>query len=234
MEIRAKVGSIKRVRADAIIMCVYENMKRPRGDLSTVNKALDGTISELIRNGEIKGKQGEVTIIHTLGKITADRVITVGLGKRAELTLEKIRGAAAEVCRVLKNKGVKRAAIVALGTCSGILEPRDSGQAITEGAILGTYSFRKHMTTKDEVGELETLTIIDRSRSVVNAVQQGITEGAALAESANLARNLVNEPANFMTPTQLAAEAAKVAAKYKMTIDVYDRDEIQKMGMVDI
>ncbi|MDD5190081.1 MAG: leucyl aminopeptidase [Dehalococcoidales bacterium] len=231
MEIKVKVGSIKRIRADAIIMCVYENMKRPRGDLSIVNKALGGAISDLLHNGEIKGKLAEITVIHTLGKITADRVITVGLGKRNELTADKVRSAAAEICRALKNKGVKRAAIVALGTCSGMLNPREAGQAIAEGVILGSYAFRKHLTAKDEGEHIETILIVDRSRAVVTSVQQGVTEGTILAEATNLARDLVNEPGNYMTPTSLAAEAVKVAEKYKMPIQVYDREEIQKMGM---
>jgi leucyl aminopeptidase len=231
MEIKAKIGTIKRVRADAIIMCIYENTKRPRGDLSIINKALGGAISDLIHNAEIKGKLGEVTIIHTLGKITADRVVTIGLGKRNELTLDKIRSATSDVCRELKSKGIKRAAVVPLGTCTGVLGSRESGEAIAEGAILGSYSFRKHMTTKDDSGELESLTIIDRSRTVVAAAQQGISEGVILAQAANLARDLVNEPANFMTPTQMAAEATKIAEKYKLGIEVFERAEIQKMGM---
>ncbi len=231
MEIKARIGSIKRVRADAIIMCVYENTKRPRGDLSTINKALNGAISDLIHNGEIKGKLGEVTIIHSLGKITADRVVTIGLGKRTELTLDKIRSATSDVCQVLKSKGVKRVAIVALGTCMGLLAPKESGQAIAEGAILGSYAFRRHMTAKDDSGMLESLTVIDRSRTVVAAAQQGITEGIVLAEAANLARDLVNEPANFMTPTHLAAEATRIAEKYKLEVEVFEREEIKKMGM---
>jgi len=231
MEIKARIGSIKRVRADAIIMCVYENTKRPRGDLSTINKALNGAISDLIHNGEIKGKLGEVTIIHSLGKITADRVVTIGLGKRTELTLDKIRSATSDVCRALKSKGVKRAAIVALGTCTGVLAPKESGQAIAEGAILGSYAFRRHMTAKDDSGILESLTVIDRSRTVVAAAQQGINEGIVLAEAANLARDLVNEPANFMTPTHLAAEATRIAEKYKLEVEVFEREEIKKMGM---
>jgi len=231
MEIKAKVGSIKRVRADAIIMCVYENMRRPRGDLSIVNKALNGTISTLIRNGEIKGKLGEVTIIHSMGKTTADRVVTVGLGKRTEVTQDKIRIAASEVCRALKSRGVKRIGVVALGTCSGALSPREAGQAIAEGAILGTYSFRRHLTSKDDNAELEVVTIIDRSRVVTAAVQLGINDGIALAEAANYARDMVNEPANYMTPTMLAAEAKKVAEKYKLGIEIMEREDCEKLGM---
>jgi len=231
MEIKAKVGSIKRVRADAIVMCVYENMRRPRGDLSIVNKALSGTISDLIRKGEIKGKLGEVSIIYSMGKTTADRVVTVGLGKRAELTRDKIRIATAEVCRTLKAKGVKHVAVVALGTCSGVLSPREAGQTIAEGAILGTYAFRRHMTSKDDINELEAVTIIDRSRAITAAIQQGINDGVVLAEAANCARDLVNEPANYLTPTQLAAEARKVAEKYKLGIEVLEREDCEKLGM---
>lgn len=231
MDVKVRAANIRRVRADAIVLGVFEKVKRPRGELSTVNKALDGAISELIREGEIKGKLSEVTIIHSLGKISADRVVIVGLGKRHELTEEKIRMAVAEVCRSLKRKGIKRVAIAALGAGLGKLTPKAAGQAIAEGAILGLYSFNKYITSDEEKGDIDLLTIVDRSRIVTTAVQQGVDEGKILADAVNLARDMVNEPANYMTPTRMAEEARVIAGKYGLGLEVLEREDMQKLGM---
>ena len=41
----------------------------PGGATGAVDKALDGVIRRLIEDGEITGKQGELTLLHTMGKI---------------------------------------------------------------------------------------------------------------------------------------------------------------------
>ena len=231
MEIKTKVGNIRRTRADAIVLGVFQGMKRPRGDVSVINKALGGAVSQLVHAGEIKGKLGEVTVLYSLGRITADRVALVGLGKRAELTADKIRIAAAEVCRALQKKGVKHAAVVPLGAGPGKISPQVSGQAVAEGAILGLYSFRKHKTGENEQGELEDLTIVDRSRVTIASVKQGVEDGQILAEAANLARDMTNEPANYMTPTHMAEEARVIAEKHVLALTVFEREDMKKLGM---
>ena len=75
------------------------------GATGAVDRALQGAISALIADGEIKGKKGEMTLVHTLGKLTARRVLLVGLGKAEDLSLDVVRGAAGEAARFLRNKG---------------------------------------------------------------------------------------------------------------------------------
>jgi len=231
MDFKVKVGNIRRSRANAIVLGVFEGIKRPRGDVSTINKALDGAVSQLIHEGEIKGKLGEVTIIHSLGKITPERVVLVGLGKRSELTLEKIRSATAEVSRILQKKGVKHAVTAPLGAGFNKISPRSAAQAIAEGVILGLYSFRKHFTKEPEQGQLDELTIIERSRRAIADLKQGLEKGKIIAEATNLARDMVNEPANYMTPTQMAEEAGTIAGKYGLALTVLEREDMQKLGM---
>ncbi len=231
MDIKVRVGNIRRIRADAIILGIYEGIKRPRGDVSAINKSLDGAITQLIRQGEIKGKPGEITIIHTLGKISAERVVLVGLGKRADLTIDKIRTAGAEVARLLQKKGVKHMATVALGATNGKLSAQVSAAAIVEGTILGMYSFRKHQTKEPEQDKLAQLTIVDRSRGAVAGIEQGAREAQIIAEATNRARDMVNEPANFMTPAQMTEEARKIAEEHHLEIKVLEREDMQKLGM---
>ena len=91
--------------------------------------------------------------------------------------------------------------------------PETAAQAIAEGAILGLYTFNRHLTKKPEQGEIEEMVIIDRNSKNKTAMQQGINTGEVLAEAANLARDMVNEPPNYMTPTIMAEEAKRVAEK---------------------
>ena len=208
MEIKVIAGDISKIEAGAVVVNFFEGMKRPGGDIANVDKALGGAISQLTKQGEIKGKLNEVTVIHSLGKLPASRVAVVGLGKQKELTQDRVRGAVAETCRLLRQKGVDSIATVAQGAGIAGISPEGAAQAVTEGALLGAYSFRRHITKKAEHGEIKELLIVASSAGEVPVLERGRNKGKIMAEATNLARDMVNEPANYMTPTHMA-EAAK-------------------------
>ena len=143
MEIKATIGNIVEIKADAIVVNFFEGMGHPEGDLATIDKALGGAISELINQGEIKGKLHEVTVIHSLGKLPAARVVIAGLGRPLELTADKVREVVAELCRLLQQKDIDSIATIAQGAGVAGISVEVAAQAVTEGALLGTYSFRK-------------------------------------------------------------------------------------------
>ncbi len=142
MEVKVVAGDVAKIETGAVILSIFEG-GRPEAGLAAVDKALAGAVSQLISQGEIKGKSGEITLIHTMGKLPATRIVIVGLGKQKELTLDKVRGAVAEVCRFLRKRGVDSAATVLLGAGTADISRETAALAITEGALLGTYSSPK-------------------------------------------------------------------------------------------
>lgn len=231
MEIKVTTGNIAQMAAGAIIVNFFEGMEHPEGDTATIDRALDGAISQLITQGEIKGKLNQVTLIHSLGRLPATRVAVCGLGKSAALTLDKVRGAVAETCRLLRSKNVESIATVAQGAGTAGITAEGSAQAITEGALLGLYAFRKHITKEPEHGEIKQLTIVDSDSGKLPDLERGYHQGRVLAEATNLARDMVNEPANYMTPTHMAEMAAKLAETYGLELTVLEREQMQQLGM---
>ena len=231
MDIKVRIGDISKTRADTMLLGIFENDKKLSGELADVDKLLDGEVARLIKQGEIKGKLSEVTIIHSLGKIPAVRVVILGLGKSKVLTPDKIRIAIADACRALRKKGAKHIDATLVGVGVNDISIEVSAQAITEGAVLGLYTFTRHLSKKSEKGKIELITIIDRDPENKPAIERGVNTGVVLAEAANLARDMVNEPPNFMTPTIMAAEARRVAEKHGMEIEVLERKQMKELGM---
>ncbi|MFC1915253.1 leucyl aminopeptidase [Chloroflexota bacterium] len=231
MEIKVIVDNIIKVKTDAIIVNCFEGMASLNGDIAMIDNALDGAISQFISQGEIKGKLNEITIVHSLGKLTAARVVVAGLGKQAELSLNKVRGAVAETCRQLLQKGVASVATVAQGAGINEISPKDAAQAITEGALLGLYLFRKHKTREnDKPGEIKQLLIIGSNEAKL-PLKEGSDKGRILAEATNLARDMVNEPANYMTPACMAEMAMGLAKSYGLEVSVLEREQMSALGM---
>ena len=95
MNIRVISGDIAKIKAGAVIAGLYQGEKKPAGAAAVIDAALDGAVSALIKSGEMKGKPDEVSVIHSLGRLPAGRVAVVGLGKKKELTADRIRSAIA-------------------------------------------------------------------------------------------------------------------------------------------
>jgi leucyl aminopeptidase len=231
MEIKVIAGNIAEIEAGAVIVNFFEGMPQLDGDIATIDKALYGVISQLISQGEIKGKLNEITIIHSLGKLRAARVVIAGLGEQQELSQDRIRGAMAETCRFLRQKDIDDIATVAQGAGVAGISPESAAQAVTEGALLGVYSFRRHITKEAEHGEIEQLTIVGSDGANLPSLQRGSDKGRVLAEATNLARDMVNEPANYMTPSHMAEMAAKLAENYGLELSVLEREQMQELGM---
>ncbi|MFC1901692.1 leucyl aminopeptidase [Chloroflexota bacterium] len=231
MEIKAIVDDIARVKAGAVIVNHFEGVKQPEGTAAAVDKALGGAISQLIKQGEIKGKLNEITILHSLGKIPANRVAVVGLGKKKDLTVNRVREAVADTCRYLRQKGVTSLASIVQGAGINGISPENAAQAMTEGARLGLYSFRKYLTKQNqEFGEIKQLRIVN-SKKGKPGLEKSIARGSIMAEAANWARDLVNEPASYMTPSRMAEAAQKLAKSYGLKVEVLEPEQMAAAGM---
>ena len=99
MKFEVAAGDISVRDTDAIVVNLFEGVTSPGGATGAVDGALDGAITSLIDDGEITGKRGEVTIIHTLGKIAPARVVVVGLGKSSDFDAEAVRSVSGETAR---------------------------------------------------------------------------------------------------------------------------------------
>jgi leucyl aminopeptidase len=62
-------------------------------------------------------------------------------------------------------------------------------------------------------------------------LEQGLRLGRILAGAAIMARDMANEPANYMTPTDMAGKAAEVARTSGLRLTVIERDEARELGM---
>ncbi len=230
MEIQVVSGDITKLPVSAIIVNLFEGVKKTSGATAAVDKALGGLITQLIAEGEIKGKRNQVTMIHSMGKIAPQRVVVAGLGKEKELTLSVIRGVAAESCRSLRKVGARQVATIAHGTGVRGIDADKSAQAVTEGAMLGLYTFLKHQTREAEEGEIEQLLIVGQGEKLA-LLKRGCARGRIMAEATNLARDMANEPANYMTPTHMAEVAQRVAGEWGLECRILEQADMEKLGM---
>ena len=190
-----------------------------------IDKKLGGLVSDILKREEFKGKSGETRLLETHGRIAAGNILLIGLGDPEKSDPEILRKAASKLVRTGNRLRIKTVAI----EDSLVKIPTDRrGQALAEGALLGNYSFdlyKSKAAGKKTVQDFFVLTS-DGAR-----IKRGLERGAIFAESTNLARDLINIPANDLTPRRMAEEAKKVARLPRLSVKILNKSEIERLGM---
>ncbi len=231
MEIRVVVGDVTKFRGDAVVVNLFEGVKAPGGATAALDAKMGGTIRKLMQVGEVTGKWGEQTLVHAPGRLPVDRVLVMGLGKPEDFTLDRARIVSAEAVKHLRKIGARRVGTIVHGAGAGGLNAAQAAQALSEGALLGLYRFTRYKRNNDNgKKEIETLTIVERDRPKLRAVTEAVRRGRIVAEATNAARDLVNEPGNTLTPTELGRRAREGARRSRIRCQVLGPQQLGRLG----
>ena len=159
-----------------------------------------------------EGKFCETYLMHTLGQIPADKILIIGLGKKEEFDANKMRQAVAKSVKKLQQIKAKNA-------CFDFDINADYGKSAAIGALIADYAFDKYKNKKaDRVDEI----------TFAKFSEKEVKEGVIFANAMKLTRDLANESAQIVTPSKLAEVAKNLEG---ITTQIYDKDEIERMGM---
>ncbi len=226
MAIRVELSSTNPTASDVEILAiaVYEDELNKQRHLTAIDAEFDGAIVAHAAHVEFKGAPNQVLDVPTLGRLSARRLLLVGLGPKRGLDDARLRHALASGARAASG-----------GSKLGVVLPdRIQGQvmrAAAEGVALGAYRFSRYLTG-DRVPKtnLEQV-VLFRPGRIDPAERKAVEQGLAVARAVAVARDAVNEPPNVMTPEQLAKTATELAKAGKLKIQVLDKEGIRKAGM---
>jgi leucyl aminopeptidase len=206
------------VEADVLVIGVAQTPDGPSvaPGADGVDEALGGTLADTLAALGATGELEELTKLPGGGKLPATLVLAVGLGSAsgdgdAAFDVENLRRAAGTALRsvaaktgTVRDDGVKSVAIALPARTAG------EAEAVTTGALLGAYTFRKYRATPALSVALTVLT----------------DEGNAV----NLVRDLVNTSPLDLPPAALAAEAERVAGAAGVAVEVLDEAALAAGG----
>src|SRR5512139_3457895 len=135
MRVACIPGDVRSVRADMVVVNLFEGEKRPGGATAAVDAAIGGGIASAIRDGDFRGN-------------AAPRVLVVGLGKKEKFTADQARQAALPVVKLAKKLKLSSVASVVHGAGAGGVDPRTAAQFCALGASLSAFEFDRYKSEK--------------------------------------------------------------------------------------
>jgi len=190
MQVRVQVDRAETVASEALVLTHCEGEGLAKQDAAPLDRALGGAVSKLVQSKEFEGKANEVLMYHTPGTVSAKRLVLVGLGKKKEVTLEKIRQAmGSAVKRVRQAKVGSYSVLLPTVTPVGVSWV-EVAQAMVEGAILGSYQFTVYRSEVASGQEVTELRILIPNKGLLRQVTEGVRRGVATAEATVFVRDL--------------------------------------------
>lgn len=211
--------------ADTVAVGVFEGEGSPAH--------APAALGELLASGEAKATFKSLALTHADGK----RWLLVGLGKRDELSTERMRVAAAVALGRAKELTARSLCWALPDGETGALGRAALGAGLVEGTILADYRFDRFKSAKEdgEKGDrehLERLILAVAEPAAHEEVNEAVEAAVVAAEAANAARDLQNRPANDLTPTKLAEHARELADEIdSLSVEVDGRDGIVRRSM---
>lgn len=235
METRLTVkrGVFLREPVDGILVGIHEEGREFSPVVREINDLLGGAIDKVLERKGFAGKSEQVEVIGTGGAIPATYIFLCGLGKIEKVGLEQVRQAMGRGALRAREMGLKT-----LATTTSIFRHKlkvetvsDVSRAIIEGAFLGLYQFSKYRVKEESNSKyIKEIKVIEEEDTLRKA-EKGAEAGRIISESVNFARDLINTPANEMTPTILSETAKRMAGDNRLKCRILSRPQIERLGM---
>jgi len=223
--------NILEAKADVLVVGLFE--QQPLSSMmQQLDDALNHEISNAITQKRFTGELKEICVLSTQGKMPAKQILLIGLGDKKEFTLEtlrKVSGVAAKEAREMNAKSFANALLLVDFEGKDEKNEETKALAIAEATILGLYQFTHYKTVdKEKIKKIDSMILIGNN---AEQISKGINKAMILTECTNLVRDLVNEPSNVVTPSHLAAIAEKMAKELPLKTQIFDKKQLEKLGM---
>ena len=213
MQIQAIQQGISELEVDAAVVGIYEGGVLPE-IAQQLDQATGGGLQALLEAKEIDGKLGDTTVWLSPNSIRTTHLLIVGLGPQEEFSPPSAFRVASIAAKKLAAKPRGRVAFCLDGSWS---------ETIVESAVCGSlvgcvgqdlYRREKNLHPPEEV-----LWYTEET--------DALERGQVIADSVNLTRRLVNEPADVIYPQTFAETATQEAAESGFEIEVWDEDRLR-------
>lgn len=187
-----------------------------------VQKAFIPIIEALKERKEDLFEFGTITEWYPTDSFKCRSILFVGLGAKDEYSIKDLQSIFSKVYKQYKHDSV------IFVDSFNVLDNNIHRlvERISETIGLVRYKFNGYKT-KDAKDPSPSEVYFFAAEDVNDAIEQG----KILADATNHARNLVNEPRNKLTPSDLANYARELAIELGLEYKIFDKKEIESLGM---
>jgi leucyl aminopeptidase len=214
---------------DTLVIPVYEDLKL-NSDSRAIDKASQKQLAKILASDDFNGHSGETVTLRGIAGTAANRIVLWGLGDKDKLSRQALVKACDSLAKAVTGLPGKHCAV--LGSLKTIKAVPTSWalQQIAARIARTTYLYTTTKPSKKNPVTLARLSIVNADSTAAN--RQAITQGVAIGQGINIARELGNLPGNICTPKYLSSQARKLAKQHAaIKTTVLGEKQMQALSM---
>lgn len=200
-----------------MIKITYDNKFNTKLVLDLEGKAKSKELELLLEKKLFSAKQGEIFVNVNLNR---EGTVYLALEKGLDGCHDKIRTAGFNLAKKLVQEKVSKINL----DCKE--EDPKLVSTLIQGILYSNYNFDKYKTTKLDEEEIEVSLL-----NAPKALKDKIKELEVVINGVNIARDFVNTRAIDLYPESYANEIVKLFKGSKVKVEVYDKKQIEELGM---
>lgn len=222
--------SISSLTADWLVIGLAESAPLSTA-VAQLDQTLNGLISRLIESEDFTGKLASTSSLLGITEIKVPRILLVGLGPDAEVSLASLEKAIMTAARTISAKQNTTAAVLIPELENKSLSTEQLACVVTSAMNVGSVGqdlYRKESARFP----FQELLIVGSDAVTPSVGQQAVERGRILGDSINLAREMVNRHAGDIFPVSFADRVVEVAKAYGLDSEILDEKQLkqEKMG----
>jgi len=188
---------------------------------------LNSFVKKFKKEKEFDGKKSENAIFTVDSKHLPEKLVFVGCGERDKFSAKHSRELGADICSLAKDN--KQTKVIVILTPELNLYV----QELVEGIALKNYRVSKYKTgaelKKEEKKDVKEITLVTVTAKE-SKVKESALKALILAQAANIAKDLVNGPANIVDADYFERVAKHLAGDYGYKLRVFNKQKLEHLG----
>jgi len=212
---------------EVVVVPLHKDARKLGPSAAALDRVCRGAVAAQLSARRFSGGRGETALIALQGAKAPSHVLLVGLGEADKVDAERAAQAGAAAARAL-SKGRFKSATVIVRDAAG-----DDAAAFTHAFVKGfglalySYSLAQNGDAPDAVPALRRLAVLGERRQLSDAVARA----RVVIEHVAFMRDLVNAPANYLTPADMASKARALCLDHGVTCTILNKAAITRHGM---
>ena len=222
--IRFKLEKVKTDMKQTQLLALGIFEREPELRFKGLESNVSSVINEIVENNEFTGSFGSIYLLPTFRKISAKRIMLIGLGKKEKYSNESARIIAGKISLKVQELGLKEFSLLPFSILDEGL-----AEAILEGICLSVYKFNKYKSEPSKLSELSDVTILVDADD--QDMQSVLNKSSLIVDAVHFSRDLCNLPPNECPPAELARVAMAIADEHNLKVRIIERYEMESLGL---
>ena len=231
MKTALKTSNPVRLVTDCLVIAVAAKNKFSP-EAKEIDIASGKRLSSVLENGDFDGSLGTSLMLQGLEGVKAKRVLLVGCGDKAKLSLKEARKLLISIAKSLLSSQAKDAHLALASLALVGADHYWLAERLAQELEDASYSYSTTKSTKAKASALKSISLAAPKGTSKAKIDTAFASGVATGRGINCAKELGNLPGNICTPIYLAQQAIDLAKGNRaLTVKVLSEKQMARLGM---